>query len=57
MLNCCKGKSRPASLKTINRLYVVVLFALKHQGSTAEKSSAQKLNQGAWKNVLNIIFP
>lgn len=30
---------------------------LKRQGSTIEKSSVQKLNQGAGKNVLNISFP
>jgi len=34
----------------------MMLIDFKHQGSIAEKSSAQKLNQGARKNVLNIIF-
>jgi len=28
-----------------------------HQGSAVEKSIAQKLNQGEWTNVLNIICP
>jgi hypothetical protein len=35
----------------------VTLMRFKYQGSINEKSSAQKLNQGAWKNVLKIIFP
>jgi len=32
-----------------------MLIELKHQGSTVEKSSAQKSNQGERANVLNII--
>jgi hypothetical protein len=32
-----------------------MLVELKHQGSTVEKSSVQKLNQGKRANVLNII--
>ncbi len=32
-----------------------MLPGFKHQGSTAEESSAQKLNQGERANVLNII--
>jgi len=31
------------------------VIEVKHQGSTAEKSSVQKLNQGERANVLNII--
>jgi hypothetical protein len=36
-------------------LNIVMLLEFKHQGLTAEKSSAQKLNQGERANVLNII--
>ena len=32
-----------------------MLAEFKHQGSAAEKSSAQKLDQGERANVLNII--
>ena len=38
-------------------LYIVMLIEDRHQGLTAEKSSAQKPNQGEWTNVLNIICP
>jgi hypothetical protein len=39
----------------IRWLSAKLLSELKHQGLTAEKSSAQKLNQGGRANVLNIV--
>jgi len=47
--------SLPCTVESIasNR---VAQIEVKYQGTTVEKSLAQKLNQGARKNVLNIIF-
>jgi hypothetical protein len=41
----------------IQVLSLILLIEFKHQGLTAKQSSAQKLNQGEWTNVLNIICP
>jgi hypothetical protein len=42
-------------IQSYMQLMAIVLIEFKHQGSTAEKSSVQKFNQGMCTDALNII--